>query len=124
MPDFLQEAADWLADELAEEVATTITYRTESGEKSIPATLGQSVVMEMKENGVAINVKIRDYIVRVADLELGGIPFKPALEHRIVDGNLTCQPLPLGEREGCYDYTNPHRKQFRIHTKVIKDTTQ
>ena len=124
MADFLSSAVSWLADMQAAHISRDVLYRIDGSTKAtVSATLASSTIASVKENGLVVSANVRDYIVRVSDLTISGQVYKPDPSHRIVDGDLICQPLPMDDDHDCYRYTSGHRISYRIHTKVIQDNS-
>ena len=123
MQDLLQSGQDWLADQLHEHIATEVTYRRGADETIIRATIGRTLLkLDDGYGGVRMVWTDRDYLIRAADLVLGGNPVQPQRGDQIreVVGTTTLvyEVLTPGD-EPPWRWADPHRQMFRIHTKHV-----
>ena len=123
MQDLLQSGQVWLADQLHEHVATEVTYRRGSDEVTLRATIGRTLLkLDDGYGGVRMVWTDRDYLIRAADLVLGGTPAKPQRGDQIreVFGEMTLvyEVLAPG-KEPPWRWADPHRQMFRVHTKQV-----
>lgn len=122
MGDLLQDGSDWLADVFAEHGAQSITYSRGAASITIPATVGQVLLLVADRAG---NVKVqrtdRDFIVRTADLDFGHGRVDPARGDRITlalkGRTKTYEVLPYGD-EPCFR-DEPGEASVRVHTKYL-----
>jgi hypothetical protein len=123
MQDLLQSGQAWLADQLHEHVATQVTYRRSTDEVTVRATIGRTLLkLDDGYGGVRMVWTDRDYLIRGADLVLGGNPVQPQRGDQIREvvgaQTLVYEVLAPGE-EPPWRWADPHRQMFRIHTKQI-----
>ncbi|HMP05787.1 MAG TPA: hypothetical protein PJ982_05515 [Lacipirellulaceae bacterium] len=123
MPDLLQSGQAWLADQLHEHVATEVTYRRGAEELTVRATIGRTLLkLDDGYGGVRLEWTDRDYLIRAADLALGGSPTQPQRGDQIREAvgaqTLVYEVLAPGD-EPPWRWADPHRRMVRIHTKQI-----
>ncbi len=123
MQDLLQAGQAWLADQLHEQVATQVTYRRGTDEATVRATIGRTLLkLDDGYGGVRMVWTDRDFLIRAADLVLGGNPVQPQRGDQIREvvgaQTLVYEVLAPGE-EPPWRWADPHRQMFRIHTKQI-----
>jgi hypothetical protein len=123
MQDLLESAQTWLAEQLHEHVAKSVTYRRDADEVTVRATIGRTLLkLDDGYGGVRMVWTDRDYLIRAADLVLGVNLAQPQRGDQIreVVGAQTFvyEVLAPGE-EPPWRWADPHRQMFRIHTKHI-----
>jgi hypothetical protein len=123
MQDLLQTGQAWLADQLHEHVAREVTYRRGTDEVNIRATIGRTLLkLDDGYGGVRMVWTDRDYLIRAADLVLGGNPVQPQRGDQIREASgaqtLVYEVLAPG-KEPPWRWADPHRQMLRIHTKHI-----
>jgi hypothetical protein len=98
-----------------------ITYERPSATQSVALSkvvTGRSD-HEITQDGMVIEqVKSRDYLVRVADLVLGGSQTLPRTGDRIQESGKTYAVLTTGT-EAQWKYTDPSQVIIRIHTREM-----
>ena len=86
------------------------------------ATVGRTLFEQDDGTGSIIRTEVRDYLIDVDDLLLGGDRVLPDRGDRIeeVDGDqrFIYEVVPIGS-EPHWRYSDPFRKTYRIHTKHI-----
>lgn len=108
--------------------ANTVTYRRASGGADIDITglcwRGDTIYRKNPlEGGPAVVFGDRDYLIPVADLAAGGVPFEPARGDRITETTpagvaVTFEVLPpFGEPE--YRYQDAGRTLWLIHVQQV-----
>ncbi len=123
MQDLLESAQAWLADQLHEHVAKQVTYRRGIEEATIRATIGRTLLkLDDGYGGVRMVWTDRDYLIRVADLVLGGNRAEPQRGDKVQEivGTQTLEYEVLAPgQEPPWRWADPHRQMYRIHTKHI-----
>ena len=123
MQDLLQSGQAWLADQLNEHVATQVTYRRGIEEATVRATIGRTLLkLDDGYGGVRMVWTDRDYLIRGADLVLGGNPAEPQRgDHirEIVGAQTLVHEVLAPGQEPPWRWADPHRQMYRIHTKHI-----
>jgi hypothetical protein len=123
MQDLLRSGQAWLADQLREHVATEVTYRRGADEATVRATIGRTLLkLDDGMGGVRMEWTDRDYLIRAADLVLGGNQAQPQRGDQIREvvgaETLVYEVLAPGD-EPPWRWADPHRQMLRIHTKQI-----
>lgn len=118
MPDLLQHGAAWLATKLHDFAAHEVVYQRGGQAVIVRATLGHTKYEQADANGIVTSFETRDYLIRTADLVLGGSVVLPEVGDEIVEGFLVHVVLPLPNEEH-FRFSDPYRVVLRIHTKQI-----
>ncbi len=123
MQDLLQAGQAWLADQLRAHVAKEVTYRRGADEITVRATIGRTLLkLDDGYGGVRMVWTDRDYLIRAADLVLGGNPIQPQRGDQILEALGTqshiYEVLAPGD-EPPWRWADPHRQMLRIHTKYV-----
>lgn len=123
MPDLLRDGQAWLANQLHEHVATVVTYRRGAEGVTVRATIGRTLLqVDDGYGGARMEWTDRDYLIRAADLALGGSPAQPQRGDQIREvvgaQTLVYEVLAPGS-EPPWRWADPHRQVVRIHTKQI-----
>ncbi len=121
MSDMLQDASDWLADQLATYAAQQVTYTRGARSITLAATLGESKLRTTDRGG---NVKVertdRDFIITAADLDFGAGPCDPEAGDTITltqaGKTKRYEVLPYGKDEPVFR-PEPGGAGIRIHAK-------
>lgn len=119
----LQRAAERLADRLLDQASVTVTYRRGASSVSLAAVLGHQLLRVSDGRG---NTKVertdRDFIIRAADLVIGGSVVEPRRGDRIdlTTGSTTerFDVMAPGD-EPPWRYADPHKQLIRVHTKHV-----
>ena len=122
MTNLLANGTTWLQGILKSHASRAVSYKR--GAETImiaQAVIGNTRTDVMTADGMTVQSKVRDYLVDVEDLYLGGAVVEPAEgdEIRETDGTSTYvfTVMPLGS-EPAWRYSDPFRQRYRIHTKV------
>jgi hypothetical protein len=122
MTNLLQTGSQWLGDQLLAHAATEVRYVRGLEQALVLATIGKTEYEIEDSAGAVVRVQTRDYLIRAADLVLGGSPALPQPGDRIheTDGDATFvyEVLSPGT-EPCWRYSDPHRRLLRVHTKQV-----
>ncbi len=123
MPDLLREGQAWLANQLHQHVAADVVYRRGAEEVAVRATIGRTLLkLDDGMGGVRMEWTDRDYLIRAADLALGGNQVQPQRGDQIRETvgaqTLVYEVLAPGN-EPPWRWADPHRLMYRIHAKQI-----
>lgn len=123
MSDIIQDAADWLTDQMQSHVAVSITYVRGGTSATFDATPGKTAYSAESEVGFVVEFEQRDFIFPVAELTAEGIALPPVRTDRITQtingASKTYKPFaPNGDR--CFKFTDPGEKQIRIYTELVE----
>lgn len=122
MSDLLQNGASWLASQLASSAAQTVTYSRAAQVVTLSAWLGVTNLEIDEGSGIVEQFQSRDFIVRTADLALGGIPVEPKRADRItatIDGRVRTFEVNAPAGMDCWRAWDRHGQAYRIHTKEV-----
>ena len=122
MADLLQQGAAWLEGMRHRHASRPVTYRRGSQSVALNATVGRSVFQVVAADGLVEQVERRDYLIRAADLVLGGALVLPQVGDRIRE--------TIGERVEVYEVmgagqekhfrkSDPDGLTLRIHTAHV-----
>lgn len=122
MSDVLEAGSNWLQQQRKQHASREVTYRRSSKFVKALATVGRTQFEQDDGTGAIIRTEVRDYLIDVDDLLLGGDKAVPERGDRIeeVDGDqrFIYEVVPMGS-EPHWRYSDPYRTTFRIHTKHI-----
>lgn len=123
MPDLIAEAAEWIADELADNLSQTVTYRRGGQSVSVAATKGAPITEIDTQLGV-LRIVGTPWIIKASLLVLDSETITPRKNDVIEESNgARWQVLPLdGEQEA--RHSDPFGYAWRIHTKRIEVASQ
>lgn len=121
MSDLTKTGVDWLQQQRSAHMSQTVTYSRGAQTAIVSATRGSSNYEELDADGIVHRHQTRDYIVRTADMLLGGSPIKPQDGDRVLDGAQTYVVVSLNG-DPPWRYTDAHRSGMRIHTKLVSET--
>ena len=121
MGDLLHSGLAWLADQLHAHASRPITYRRGGQQVALNATLGRKDFEADTHEG-RLYIRANDFLVRAADLVLGGQLTLPERGDQIdvsFDG-ATATFEVLGQ-DGIppWEFSDPHQQVLRIHTKKV-----
>jgi hypothetical protein len=114
MANLLADAATWMASQLQNNVATSITYRRGGTDLSISATRGASGRQVDQLTGI-LSWFDQDWIIPASVLTNG----PPRIGDKVIVGTATYEVLPP-EGEDCWRWSDQHETIYRIHTKRIE----
>ena len=126
MTDLLQSGQNWLASKLKAHASQSVTYKRDSAEAELQATIGRSTYQQNDGEGIVTRSHVRDFLIDTADLVLSSIGSLPRRGDRIhqSDGGTTIvyEVMSLGG-EPPWRFSDPFRLKLRIHTKQIDTIT-
>jgi len=122
MADLLEQGAAFLDDRRHTHLTRTVTYERGVDSVDLAATVGRTVFEQADESGFIRKVESRDFLVRRADLVLGGTETLPKAGDQIrePDGaQIQVYEVMAPGGEPPFRYSDPYRKVLRIHTKHV-----
>jgi len=122
MPDLLEQGASWLENQRTRHMSRTVTYIRGNDGVDLPATIGRTEFEQSDEYGVIHRIESRDFLVRAADLVLGGRAVWPQPGDRIreaVGAQTFVYEVMAPGGEPPWRYSDPYRRTLRIHTKQV-----
>jgi hypothetical protein len=120
MPDLFAKAATWLANQCQQSLARPITYRRGGLSVVAKATVGRTNYEIDEGNGVMVRSQSRDYVMRAADLVLGGVRVVPQRGDRIEESPDLVHEVVSVAGQNEWSYADPSRVLMRIHTKEVQ----
>ena len=126
MADLLQQGAAWLEAMRHRHASRPVVYQRGAESLALNATVGRSVFQVVAADGVVEQVERRDYLVRAADLVLGGAATEPQVGDRIretVGGNVHVYEVMGAGQEKHFRKSDSDGLTLRIHTAHV-DTEQ
>ncbi len=122
MPDLLEQGATWLDEQRHAHLTRTVTYERGADSVQVQATIGRTVFEQADEYGAIHRIESRDFLVRAADLVLGGTQTLPQAGDRIreTDGGVThVYEVMAPGTEPPWRYSDAYRRVLRVHTKHV-----
>ena len=113
MADMLQDGLTWLGSQRVAHMSSEVEYRRDPDSLTVNATFGKTDVEIADDFGLTINSQVWDFLI-AAD-ELGP---QPEAGDVIAAGGRKYEVMNLGG-EGCWRWSDPYRRTYRIHTKDI-----
>jgi len=122
--DFLRSSSAWLGGVQAASLSTAMFYRRtlEDGstiESPWQVTAGETRSEVSTTQGMAVRVRLRDYIGSAAELTDGGISMPPQSGDRITDIDGTVYEVNELPAEGCWRWSDQFNQRIRVHTKEV-----
>jgi hypothetical protein len=124
--DLLRQGAAWLDGQRHTRLTQTMRYLRGADFVELAATIGRTEFEQADEYGVLHRIEARDYIIRAADLVLGGETVLPKAGDQIreTEGAVThIYEVMAPGGEPPWRYSDPYRVALRIHTKHVKTET-
>lgn len=126
MVDLLEAGADWLTDELKDNVSQSVVYRRGANTVTVVATRGQTDHEVRDTDGILQIERSEDFLIKGADLIISGSVVLPERGDQIdfVVGatTYTYEALPFGATDDHWRWSDRYQKLLRIHTKLIDET--
>lgn len=124
MADLLERGATWLAGQRHAHLTRPVTYCRDLGQVVLQATIGRSEFEQVDEHGLVVRSVLRDYLVRAADLVLGGARVLPRAGDRIREAvsetvTLVYEVVSPSPDEPPYRTSDPYGITLRIHTRHV-----
>jgi hypothetical protein len=120
--DLLQQGAAWLEGMRHKHASRPVTYQRGSQSVALNATVGRSVFQVVAADGLVEQVERRDYLVRAANLVLGGAATEPQVGDRIretVGGTVQVYEVMGAGQEKHVRKSDPDGLTLRIHTAHV-----
>ncbi|HEX4131462.1 MAG TPA: hypothetical protein VHZ24_15590 [Pirellulales bacterium] len=125
MPDLLQTGSDWLADQLKANASQTVVYSRGDALLTVAAVIGRTVFETASDIGIVEQWEARDYLIQAADLTLGEPQRGDQITERSDQATATqgtatyVYEVMAPGNEPAYRFSDPYRKTYRIHTKLV-----
>ena len=122
MGDLLRTGSDWLEAMRHKHASRTVTYRRGAASVELAATVGRTEYDVDTGHGIVERYESRDYLLRTADLVLGGAAGTPQAGDRIeevIAGDTVVYAVMAPANEPVWAYSDPGRITMRVHTKQV-----
>ncbi|MCL2640724.1 MAG: hypothetical protein FWD53_07760 [Phycisphaerales bacterium] len=120
MTDLLQKGMAWLEDQRTKFMTQSVVYQRGEDSVEVPATIGTTTFNVDDGGGALLRIESRDYLIRAADLVLGGNAILPKRGDRIRETSgsqvFIYEVMAPGD-EPCWRWSDGYRQTLRIHTK-------
>ena len=121
MGDLLNSGLAWLGDRLRAHASRSVIYRRGVQQVTVSATLGRKDFETDSHEG-RLYWRANDFLIRAADLVLGGLATLPERGDQIdVDFGGTTATFEVLAQDGIppWEYSDPFQHVLRIHTKKV-----
>ncbi len=122
MGDLLSMGLGWLEDQRRQHLTRDVTYQRGAQSVTLLATIGRTEFEQVDEYGVVSRAQSRDFLLRTADLVLGGSTVLPQAGDRIRetdDGVTFVHEVMAPAGQPPWRYSDAFRRTLRIHTKLV-----
>lgn len=119
MGAFIDDAAAWLANQMVSHAGNEVVYKSGPLSVTLTAVATMQEYEILSEEGFPQKVVSRDYLIRRADIVLGGSVAEPAPGDQITETLGVFEVLPMGDRP-CCEVHDRHGVMWVVHTKQIK----
>lgn len=100
---------------------TAVTYRRGLASVQLTATVGATPTERDDGAGTIVRSTVRDYLIAVSELVLGGEAVTPQRGDRIEEASgHVYEVMPVG-KEAAWRYSTPGRDTYRVHTRLIEN---
>lgn len=97
--------------------------RAEYTTEDVPAIVGSTRIEEAAVEGLQVRIRIRDYLIDVADYQINEVQVLPQSGDEIVEtiGEVDCvfEVFSPGGSEPPWRFSDPGRTRYRIHTREV-----
>lgn len=111
----LNKGLDWLEQRLLGFCSSPVEYRRDSDTQIIDAVFGKTDIEVEDQTGISVSSFVWDFLIDAQTLG-----FEPDVGDIIVINGRLFEVMNLSG-QGCWRWTGPNRKTYRIHTKDIGD---
>ena len=111
----LNQGLDWLEQRLMGFCSSPVEYRRDVQTLTIDAVFGKTDYEAEDDNGISVGGFVWDFLIDAQTLG-----FEPEVGDLIVINGRQFEVMKLSG-QGCWRWTGPNRKTYRIHTKDIGD---
>lgn len=121
MGDLLQTGATWLETQRRAHIAHAVTYARGEDTVTVLATVGRTDA-DVSDGATITALRSRDYLIAAADLELDGEAITPQAGDQVretIGGDVQTFEVQLVAGSPCWEYSDPNRTVFRVHTRLI-----
>jgi len=113
--NLLNSGLDWLEQRLLGFCSSPVEYRRDTQSQTIDAVYGKTDLEVEDQTGISVSSFVWDFLIDATTLG-----FEPAVGDLIVINGRQFEVMNLSG-QGCWRWTGPNRKTYRIHTKDSGD---
>ncbi len=115
--NLLGDGDSWLTAKRHESMSKAVTYSRGAQQVTVNATVGRTIEQQVAEDsGVVLETRSRDFLIRSADLVLGGVTVTPMPGDLITEDGYSFEVLPAGI-DPPWRYSDVERTTIRVRTK-------
>lgn len=122
MTNPMQDAIAWAADMFMDVGGVSVTYQRGLGSVAITATPSMHRYEVVDAEGIGITALSRDYLIRAADLVIGGTAIVPRSGDRVTETirgvSTTFEVMALGDLKE-FEPLDTNGLILKVHTKKI-----
>ena len=115
MSNLLNNGLDWLEQRLLGFCSSPVEYRREAQSQTVDAVYGKTDFEVEDNNGISVSSFIWDFLI-----DAQGLGLEPESGDIIVVNERQFEVMKLSG-QGCWRWTGPNRRTYRIHTKDVGD---
>jgi hypothetical protein len=122
VPDLLEQSSAWLEQQRRLHRSKLVTYQRGEQSVQVLATVGRTMFELDDGGGALLKVESRDFLIRTADLVLGGsaaLPERGDIIREEQDGRVYVFEVNAPGQAPPWRYSDPYRRTVRVHTKQI-----
>ena len=113
MTNLLNHGLDWLEQNLLGFCSSPVTYRRDAQTQTCNAVFGKTDYQVSGESGVEVGAFLWDFLIDAESLGLS-----PEVGDIVVVNGKQFEVMKLSG-QGCWRWTGPNQKTYRIHTKQV-----
>jgi hypothetical protein len=113
MTNMLNSGLDWLEQRLMGFCSSPVEYRRDSDTLTVDAVFGKTDIEVDDQTGITVSSFVWDFLIDAETLAM-----EPEVGDLIVVNERQFEVMKLAG-QGCWRWTGPNRKTYRIHTKQI-----
>ena len=122
MADLLEQGAAWLEEMRLKHASRPVTYVRGAASVEVQATVGRTVFELRDEFGLVEKTETRDFLVRTAELVLGGEQTLPRRGDQVREAQgdkVFVYEVMAPGKEPEWRWSDFYRRTLRIHTKQV-----
>lgn len=116
--NMLDDSATWLAGQLTDNVARSVTYSRGVTSATVSGTLSSKLYSVMDEEGFVTAVQSSDWTFIASDLVVSGSTITPRPGDRITYGSAVYEARPMGDGQA-YETLDANGTLIVVHTKRV-----
>ncbi len=118
MENMLNSGLDWLEQRMLGFCSSPVDYRRDDDTQIVAAVFGKTDYQTEDNSGITVGSFVWDFLIETAELGM-----QPQAGDIIAVNGRLFEVMNLSG-QGCWRWTGPNQKMYRIHTKGIGDDLQ